>query len=265
MSEKDINIQENINNSEIENPVGEPEKEMGFWDHLEELRSRIIYGFVALILGCLVAGYFIEPIMNYVLLMPAKESGLELQNLKVFGKPMLYFKVIVLSGFVISFPVILYQIWKFVEPALYNNEKSWARKITFFTSFCFLSGVSFAYFVMIPSMLMFSAAFGADDNIKNTIDINEYWSFLMLMIITAGIFFEMPMVSFILSRIGLLSPTILRKYWRHAAVIILILAAILTPSPDPFNQLIVAVPIYILYEISIIISKFANKRYLAEA
>lgn len=237
------------------------EPEMGFWDHLEELRNRIIYGFIALILGCFVAAYFIDPIMNYVLLLPAKQSGLELQNLKVFGKPMLYFKVIVLSGFVIAFPVILFQIWKFIEPALYNNEKSWARKITFFTSFCFLIGISFAYFVMIPSMLAFSAGFGADDNIKNTIDINEYWSFLMLMILTAGIFFEMPMVSFILSRIGMLNPQLLRKYWRHSAVVILIIAAILTPSPDPFNQLIVAVPIYILYEISIIISQFAYKKY----
>lgn len=268
MKENLENFQEKEDNKVLENQVKETkevdinEPEMGFWQHLEELRNRIIYGFIALIIGCIISAYYIEPIMNYVLLLPAQKSGLELQNLKVFGKPMLYFKVIVLSGFIISMPYLLFQIWKFIEPALYKNEKSWARKITFFTTFCFLCGISFAYFVMIPSMLSFSASFGAGDNIKNTIDINEYWSFLMLMIITAGIFFEMPMISFILSRIGLLTPILLRKYWRHSAIIILILAAILTPSPDPFNQLIVAVPIYILYEISIIVSKFASKKYM---
>lgn len=259
-------MKENLENfqesEEATEQVETKEPEMGFWQHLEELRNRIIFGFIALLVGCIISAYYIEPIMNYILLMPAQKSGIELQNLKVFGKPMLYFKVIVLSGFIISMPFLLYQIWKFIEPALYINEKSWARKITFFTTFCFLCGISFAYFVMIPSMLAFSASFGAGDNIKNTIDINEYWSFLMLMIITAGIFFEMPMVSFILSRIGILTPKILRKYWRHSAIVILVLAAILTPSPDPFNQLIVALPIYVLYELSILVSKFATKKYI---
>jgi sec-independent protein translocase protein TatC len=113
---------------------------------------------------------------------------------------------------------------------------------------------------MIPSMLEFSANFGTD-NIRNLIDINDYWGFLMLMILSAGVFFELPMVSFVLSRFGLLTPRFLKKYRRHAIVIILIIAAILTPSPDPFNQLIVASPIYILYEISIIISAVSIKKY----
>lgn len=243
-----------------ESALPETAEDMGFLDHLGELRKRIMWGLLGLIAGCAVAGYFINEIMDGILLKPAVASGLKLQNLQVFGKPVLYFKVILVSGIVISFPFLLYQIWKFVEPALFNAERNWARVITFFTSLCFLAGVAFAYYVMVPSMLSFSAAFGSD-NIQNQIDINEYWSFITLMMLAAGIIFELPMVSFVLSRFGLLTPRFLRKYRRHSIVAILILAAFITPSPDPFNQLIVAGPIYFLYEISILVSAFSVKKY----
>ena len=243
----------------------EPEEQsrgsdMGFMDHLGELRKRLVYIVLSVLGGAAVAGYYIEPIMNGILLKPAIDAGLDLQNLRVFGMPMLYFKVVLIAGVIIAIPFILYQLWKFVEPALYQAEKGWAKRITFFTTLCFASGISFAYFVMIPSMLQFSADFGSI-NVKNLIDINEYWSFILLMILAAGIFFEMPMVAFVLARFGMLTPRFLRKYRRHAIIIILIIAAILTPSPDPFNQLVVAVPIYILYEISIIIAAISIKKY----
>ncbi|TNE32524.1 twin-arginine translocase subunit TatC [bacterium] len=236
------------------------EQEMGFMGHLDELRKRLIYIVLSIALGAAIAGFYIDEIMNGILLKPAAKAHLDLQNLRVFGKPMLYFKVVLIAGVIIAIPLILYQIWKFVEPALYQKERGWAKRITFFTTFCFLVGISFAYFVMIPSMLEFSANFGTD-NIKNLIDINEYWGFIMLMILAAGIFFELPMVSFVLSRFGLLTPRFLRKYRRHAIILILIAAAIITPSPDPFNQLVVAIPIYILYEISIIVSAVSIKKY----
>lgn len=236
------------------------ERDMGFMGHLDELRKRLIYIVLSIGFGAAVAGYFIDEIMNGILLKPAAKAHLDLQNLRVFGKPMLYFKVVLIAGVIIAIPLILYQIWKFIEPALYQKERGWAKRITCFTTFCFLVGISFAYYVMIPSMLEFSANFGSD-NIKNLIDINEYWGFIMLMILAAGIFFELPMISFVLSRFGLLTPRFLRKYRRHAIIIILIAAAIITPSPDPFNQLVVAIPIYILYEISIIVSAMSIKKY----
>lgn len=235
-------------------------RDMGFMDHLGELRKRIIYIVISIAGGAAIAGIYIEELMSGILLKPAKDANLDLQNLKVFGLPMLYFKVILMAGIIIAIPFILYQIWKFIEPALYKNERGWAKRITFFTTFCFLAGIAFAYYVMIPSMLEFSANFGSAD-VKNLIDINEYWGFIMLMLLAAGIFFELPMVSFVLSRVGMLTPRFLRKYRRHAIVVILIIAAILTPSPDPFNQLIVAVPIYVLYEISIIVSAVSIKKY----
>lgn len=257
------NLQDNekeLNEFEKENKES---KDMGFWDHLGELRIRLFYSTLGIVMGCIIAGVFIDKIMDGILLKPAFDAHLDLQNLRVFGKPMLYFKVLMIVGVIISFPFSLYQLWKFIEPALYSNEKGWAKRISFFTTLCFFSGVLFAYKVMIPSMLQFSASFGSN-KIKNLIDINEYWSFIMLMILSAGIFFELPMVSFVLTRFGLLTPRFLRKYRRHSIVAILILAAIITPSPDPFNQMIVAVPIYVLYEISIFVSQFTLKKHFSE-
>ncbi|MER3329507.1 MAG: twin-arginine translocase subunit TatC, partial [Candidatus Kapaibacterium sp.] len=148
--------------------------DMGFMDHLGELRKRLVYIVLSIIGGSAVAGIYIDPIMNGILLKPAIDAGLDLQNLRVFGMPMLYFKVVLIAGVIIAIPFILYQIWKFVEPARYKAERGWAKRITFFTTFCFVCGMSFAYFIMIPSMLQFSAEFGSI-NVKNLIDINEYW------------------------------------------------------------------------------------------
>lgn len=251
---------ENINQ---EFPEGEEKKEesqgMNFLDHIDEMRRRIIYAVIAIALACGGVGLYIETIMNYVLLFPANEVGLSLQNLRPFGIPFLYFKVILVCGIIIAFPFILYQFWKFISPGLYENEKSWARSITLFTSLCFLGGVAFAYFVMIPSMLNFAATFG-NENIRNDIDVNEYFSFITMILLAAGILFEMPMVSYVLSKVGIVTPKLLRKYWRHAIVVILILAAVLTPTPDPISQMIFAFPLLGLYELSIFISKLTYKK-----
>lgn len=234
--------------------------DMGFLDHIGELRMRIIWSLVGIAAGCAIAGYFINDIMDWILLLPARQSGLDLQNLRPFGQPFLYFKVILVAGIIIAFPFMLYQLWKFIAPGLYSNEKGWVRSITAFTSFCFLSGVVFAYFVMIPSMLGFAASFGTEE-IKNIIDINEYFSFITTLLLAAGLLFELPMVSYILSRVGILTPTIMRKYRRHGIIVILLLAAILTPTPDPVSQMIFAAPLFGLYEISILIAKAGKKKY----
>jgi sec-independent protein translocase protein TatC len=243
---------------EINNTETQENEQLNFFDHLEELRKRILWGIVGLIIGCIISGIFIEQIMNYVLLLPAKTANLKLQNLRPFGIPFLYFKLIFIIGFIISFPFILYQLWLFIEPALYRNEKAWAKKITFFTSLCFLTGVAFAFFLMIPSMLGFAASFG-NVEIQNNIDINEYFGFITMTMLAAGIIFEMPMLSYVLTKFGVITPNIILKYWRHSIVIIFILAAILTPTPDPINQTFFAVPLILLYFISYWISKLSFK------
>jgi sec-independent protein translocase protein TatC len=238
-------------------------EELGFWGHLEELRKRIFIAVFGIVIGCIISGVFIEPLMNIVLLGPAARAHLHLQNLKPFGVPFLYFKVIFIVGFIIAFPFVLYQLWKFIAPGLYENEKKWAGTITFFTTLCFLCGIAFAYFFMIPSMLAFSATFGTSQ-ISNNIDVNEYFGFVSMMLLGSGIIFEMPMVSFVLARVGIINHKMLRKFWRHAVVVILIIAAILTPSPDPINQLFFATPLFVLYELSIWVAKFSAKPKLAE-
>lgn len=243
-----------------EEPVQDgPQPEMGFFDHLEELRKRLLWAAVGVAIGCAISGFFIDTLMNEVLLKPATVYHIKLQNLRPFGQPFLYFKLIFVLGLIMSFPFLLYQLWLFVAPGLYEHEQSWARKITFFTSFCFLSGVAFAYFVMVPAMLEFTASFGTAA-IENNFDITEYFGFISTTILAAGLIFELPMITYVLSKIGLVTPALMRTYRRHAIILILIIAAVLTPSPDPVNQLIFAFPLWILYEISIIISKFALKQ-----
>ncbi len=236
-----------------------PTAEMGFFDHLGELRNRIIYSVISVAVGCAISGFFIDFIMNQILLKPSVDVGLVLQNLRPFGQPFLYFKTILICGIILAVPMILYQLWKFIAPGLYEQEKRWVGKITFFTSFCFFAGVAFSYFVMIPSMLSFAQSFGSDA-IKNNIDINEYFSFLTMILLAAGIMFEMPMIAFVLSKFGLITSKTLRKFRRHSIVVILVLAAVLTPTPDPISQLIFAAPLFILYEISILVSKFSKPK-----
>ena len=242
----------------IDQSSEEEHSEMGFFDHLEELRKRIFMACLGILLGCVGSGIFISQIIEYVLLKPATAANLNLQNLKPFGQPFLYFKVILIGGVIIAFPFVLYQLWKFIAPGLYKKERKWARSITFYTSLCFLTGVGFAYFVMIPFMLRFAATFGSD-KIKNMIDINEYFSFMTMMMLASGLIFEMPMISYVLSRVGILTPKFLRKYRRHSIVVLLIVAAVITPTPDPINQLIFFTPLYFLFELSIVVSKFASK------
>ena len=232
---------------------------MSFFEHLGELRKRIILMLVGIIAGCIISGTFINFIMNNLLLKPAADVHLKLQNLKPFGQPFLYFKTVLICGIIIAIPLILYEAWKFVAPALYEKEKRWAGKITFFTSLCFFCGVVFSYYVLIPSMLKFAQSFGAE-SVANIIDVNEYLGFISMILLAAGIMFEMPMAAFVLAKFGIIKAKMLSKYRRHAIIVILILAAVLTPTPDPVSQLIFASPLFILYEISILIAKSAETK-----
>jgi sec-independent protein translocase protein TatC len=237
------------------------ENEMSFLDHLEEMRWRIIKAVIGIVVGAIVCGIFIDWIMNSFLLAPAlsTEPPLVLINLKPYGQLVLYMEVILVGGIILSIPNVFYQFWKFIEPGLLPSERSYISWIVFFSTFCFLGGIAFAYFVMLPTALKFFAAFGTQA-IANNISVSEYFSFVISVMITAGIVFELPMVSFFLSKVGILTPGFMRRYRKHAVVVILLLAGLLTPGPDITSQLLLGVPLFILYEISIIISKFAQKK-----
>lgn len=251
--------------SEVEANAESAEQEMSFLDHLEELRWRVIKILIGVVLTTALCWFFIDWLMNDVLLRPVLELNrnlavgqqpIHLQNLKPFGQVFLYFEVAIIGGIIVNIPNILYQVWAFIAPGLMPKERRYIKWIVFFSSFCFLAGITFAYFLMLPTALQFFAGFGSPE-IENNIAINEYMSFIISVMLAAGVVFELPMVSWFLSKLGILTPAFMRHYRRHAIVAMFILAAVLTPGTDPVSQILLAVPLLVLYEVSIGISAMA--------
>ncbi|MBS1913395.1 MAG: twin-arginine translocase subunit TatC [Bacteroidetes bacterium] len=241
--------------------IEEPEdREMGFFDHLEELRWRIIKALIALVLCAILCGVFLNRIVEDIILGPATRlaTPLKLQNTEPMGQVMLAVQVALISGLILAIPFIIWQFWGFVRPGLYERERRVASWVSIATIACFLGGVAFAYFVMIPASLGFSSDF-TFAGVENRFTISAYFSFILGFILACGVVFEMPVVSYGLSRFGIITPAFLRKYRRHAIVVILIVAAIVTPTPDPFNQLLLAIPLYGLYELSIYVAVVAKR------
>ncbi|MCF8432526.1 MAG: twin-arginine translocase subunit TatC, partial [Melioribacteraceae bacterium] len=203
--------------------------------------------------------FFKDFIVETILLRPAAVANMNLQNLRPFGQLFLFLQVAAIVGFILSTPNFFYQVWKFIAPALHSHEKKYATAIVTFSTVCFLGGVVFAYFVMLPLTLKFAASFGTEQ-IENNFAITEYFSIILSVMLAAGLVFELPMLSFFLSKIGILTPKIMRKFRRHSIVTILVLAAFLTPGTDPVAQVLLAVPLVLLYEISIIVSKIFSKK-----
>ncbi len=236
-----------------------PEDSMSFLQHLEELRWRFVYASAGVLIGTIITWIFIDFLVDSILLVPAKTANIQLQNLRPFGQLFLFMQIAIIGGIILSIPNIFYQMWKFISPALKQTEKKYISLIVFFSSFCFLSGVAFAYFVMLPLTLKFAGEFGSVD-IENNFAIAEYFSMIISVMLGAAIVFELPMLSFLLSKLGILTPQIMRKYRKHSIVTILIFAAILTPGTDPVAQVLLAIPLGLLYEISIFVSKIFSKK-----
>jgi sec-independent protein translocase protein TatC len=235
------------------------ETDMSFLDHLEELRWRIMKALIAVVIGMIVAAFFADFLVKEVVLGPLLKVGLKSQVLTPYGIVLTYMQVFIVTGIIGAMPVLLYQLWQFIAPGLLPNERKYAWWIVFFTSICFLSGIAFAYFILVPTALTFFSTFGTDVFELN-IAINEYISFLLSLILGAGLVFELPMITYFLTKIGLLTPAFMRKYRRHSIVGILIISAVVTPTPDILTQTLLAAPMILLYEVSIFISKFAQRR-----
>jgi sec-independent protein translocase protein TatC len=237
------------------------EREMSFLDHLEELRWRIIKAALGLVAAIVVCGFLSDWLVNDVILAPSRSTNppLNIINTIPYGQITFYMMVVIVAGLVLSSPWILYQLWKFVEPGLYLKERRYISSIVLFTALCFLAGVAFAYFVMLPYMLQFFATFGSS-SIHNMFAISDYMSFVLQLILISGLIFELPMVSYFLARFGILTPAFMRHYRRHAIVAIMIVAALITPTTDPFTMLIFSLPMLLLYEISIWIAAAAKRK-----
>lgn len=252
-------------------PPKDRTSEMSFLDHLEELRWRIIKGLLGALGGIIIAVIFSDFFVDYILLGPTQADffvykfigidavDLTLQSRKLPGQFFAYWGTIIVVGIIIGSPVMFYQAWAFIEPALEFSEKKKSFFATSFITFFFLLGVSFGYLVLVPFALQFFTTFQISDVVRNDFDINEYFSSLSVWVLSCGIIFQIPVVSYFLSKIGILTPEFLRKYRRHAIVASLAVAAFLTP-PDPISQILIAFPLLLLYELSIWISALANRQ-----
>ena len=232
---------------------------MPFLDHLEELRRRLLKSLISILVGAIITFYFIDTIIEF-LIKPSRNlsTPMELQVLKVQGMFMIKWGIALIGGFVTSIPVLTYQLWKFIAPGLYLNERKYVAPLIFFTYLSFLIGLAFAYNIIIPFSLEFFTSIGME-MIENNFSINYYFNFITWLMVGSGLIFELPVLVFILSLIGLLTPSFMAHYRRHAVVIILILSAFITP-PDPISLVLMSIPLMLLYEFSIGVSWLVKRK-----
>lgn len=242
---------------------------MTFWDHLDELRG-VLFRSVAVLMSLFVILFFFKSfIFDTVVLSPASGQSwlyrllgvdlkLDLINIDVTAQFFIHMRVTFIAAFIVGFPFVVYQLWSFIVPALYDNEIRVMKRAFALGGGLFYSGVAMGYFIVIPLMLVFFNGYQVSDAVTNTFSLSSYISLFSGMVFTMGILFEFPSVLAVLSHFGVIDRGFLRKYRRHAIVVILILAAALTPSGDPFTMLVVALPLYALYEGSILICRPAS-------
>jgi len=227
---------------------------MGFLEHLEELRRRLITC-LASVLVLSIIGYFFAEYMIDFLTRPVGEVYF-MAPTEAFG---VRIKISLFAGAIASIPVILYQSWQFVVPGLYEHEVKLVIPVVFFGTLFFLIGSSFCFLVVLPVGVKFLVGFGTE-NLKPLISVGKYLSFAAWMVLAFGIVFELPVVSFFLGKAGIITHRTLSKARRYAIVGILLLAGAITPSPDVFSQLMLAGPLYFLYEVSVILVRYTGRK-----
>jgi sec-independent protein translocase protein TatC len=255
--------------------------QMSFLQHLDELRWRLVRIAIVVLLFATLIWFFQEWIMNNIFLsmrnknfvsfrflcsmlgVCVEDTTVKMQSMTVSGQFNYAMMMSIMGGLIASSPYIFYQIWSFVKPGLKTNEIKAAKGIVFLVSLCFLLGIAFGYFVVAPLTITFFGSFQISQAIENNFTIGSYMGTIISTVFYTGLLFLLPIASFFLTHIGLITPTFLKKYRRHAIVVILIISAIITP-PDILSQVIVSIPIIILYEVGILFSKRAIKKRIRE-
>lgn len=257
--------------------------EMSFLEHLEVLRWHIIRSVLVISLLAVVAFIYIDFILDYIILAPKNpdfivnkwfcelsaylntdalcinQKQLQIINIKMSGQFSTHIKISFLSGLVLGLPYFFYEIWKFVRPALYVKERKSISNGLIYGALLFFTGVAFGYFLIFPLSLHFLATYSISDQILNQINIGSYLGTFSSVVLAGGIIFELPVIMFYLSKAGIVTPKFLRKYRKHAIIVILIIGAIITP-PDVFSQVMVSVPLWILFEVSIFLSAMVERK-----
>lgn len=260
-------------------PVGE----MAFTDHIEELRWHIVRSLIAVLVGGIFAFVNIEWIFEHIIMGPShshfisykvlcklghlihlekvlclQEIQMEFQNTELSGQFMMSFSSSFMIGFILAFPYIFWEFWKFIKPALTDNELKYAKGIVFWISLLFFMGVGFAYYVIAPFTINFFANYTLSSNFKNIITISNYYDTMSDLVLGLGLVFELPVLVYFLSRVGILTPNFMKDKRNYAILIIFVLAAVITP-PDWFSIWLVALPLILLYEVAIRISQRVQK------
>ena len=237
---------------------------MSFWDHLDELRGTLWRSILA---ACLLSVFFLatKEWLFQAVLWPSKpdfvlytwlglEFSMSLINIDISAQFFVHLKMALLCGVVLAFPYIVYELWRFIAPALYEHEKKAVGKAFGMSSGLFYLGVAVGYFIVLPVCLMFFMNYSVSDSVRNTISLNSYISLFISMVFLIGLIFEFPTVIMVLSHLGLVGKDDLKRYRKHAFIVVLILSALITPS-DPFSMFVLSIPLYGLYEFSILICK----------
>lgn len=262
--------------------------EMGFMDHLEALRWHIVRSTVVVIILSIFVFCFPDFVFGQIIFGPlrvdfitykqlcilsdklggveglcVKEMNFSLVSNQLSGQFTTHLWISFFGGLIIGFPYILYEIWRFIRPALKNTETKPVRGFVFVSSVLFLIGVFFAYYIIVPMSVQFLGNYNitTEKFIQTLPTIDDYISLISTLVLATGLVFEMPIIVYFLTRMGIFSPAFMRKFRKHAVVVLLIVAAIITPSPDITSQMLVFVPIYCLYEISIFVSKYVENKY----
>ena len=255
------------------------EKEMTFLDHLEELRWHVIRAVLAIVIMMIAAFVYITEIFNYIVFAPAKvdfiffkwmcklgdltgatetlcvtDLPFKVQSRNMTGQFMMSITASFVIGLVVAFPYVIWELWSFIRPGLENKERKFSKGAVFAISSLFLLGVAFGYFVLSPMTIWFLSTYQVSEMIVNEFDITSYVSTVASLVLGCGLLFQFPVVVYFLTKIGMVTPQLMRTYRRHAVVVIIVLGAIVTPSADPFSLAIISLPLYFLYEISIFTS-----------
>lgn len=259
--------------------------EMSFLEHLEALRWHLMRAVIAVLTLAIVLFFYREIVFDNFLFAPKhpdfwtyrmlcmlsdylemgdalciKELPFELINTELSGQFTMHIWVSFVAGFILAAPYVLWEIWRFIKPALHEKERKYSKGVVFFSTLLFFAGVLFGYYVIVPLSINFLGSYQVSADVKNMIAMDSFVSTVTTITFASGIVFELPIVIYFLTQIGLMTPQFMRTYRKHAMVIILIVAAVITPSPDVTSQLLVAFPLYLLYELSIFVSMYVVKK-----
>lgn len=267
------------------NKSGKNNGEMSFWGHIDALRGHLFRSAIVVVVVACVLFCFPEYLFDTIIFGPLKDdfptyrAFCKLSHLLNLGDDLCFghytFKlqslgladqftsqmwIAFIGGLILGSPYVLWEVWKFIKPALKEKEKKASTLFIFSASILFVIGVCFSYFIIAPLMINFLGNYKVSDMVENNFTMDSYISTVTTLTLCTGLIFELPILVYFLTRFGLLSPEFMRKYRKHAVVVILIVAGVITPSPDVTSQLLVAFPLYFLYEASIFVSYFVVKK-----